>query len=89
MPKKIISSQKEKSLLFPRYSLMNGSGICQLLSGLACKMMVKSPVFAVYHLVCGKISAEVATFPKLVPVSWQEAPRVRGAEPEEWGLIVP
>lgn len=52
-------------------------------------MMVKSPVFAVYHLVCGKISAEVATFPKLVPVSWQEAPRVRGAEPEGQGLIVP
>lgn len=59
---------KEKSLLFPRHILMNGSCICQLLSGLACQVLFKSPVFAVYHLVCCKISAKVTALPKLVPV---------------------
>lgn len=87
MPKEIISSQKEKSLLFPRYTLMNGSCICQLLSGLASIVIFKSPVFAVYHLVCCKIPAEVTALPKLVPVSWEEAPTVRGAEPEGQGLL--
>lgn len=87
MPKEIVSRQKEKSLLFPRYTLMNGTGICQLLSGSARKVTFKSPVFAVYHLVRCKISAEVTAFPKLVPVSWEEAPRIRGAEPEGQGLI--
>lgn len=55
---------------------MNGRCICQLLSGFACKVMFKSSVFAVYHVVCCKISAEVTALPKLVPVSWEEAPRV-------------
>lgn len=66
---------------------MNGSCICQLLSGIAHKVMFKSSVFAIYHVVCCKISAEFTALPKLAPVSWEEAPRVRGAEPKGQGLI--
>lgn len=51
MPEETASNQSETSAFFPRYTLTNGRCICQLLSGLACKVTFRGSFFAAYHLI--------------------------------------